>query len=89
MSGKIARTKTVSPGGGSDSDVFTRAVEQKLSQWAKQKPNEVVIGTAGSQAPLTRKQVHQHIVEETDLGQRLMKGWVDAAVRNVLKAKIK
>lgn len=76
--------------GSGRSDEFVKVVEERLSQWAKQKPNEVVIGTASSEEPpLTRKKIHEHVVKKTGLGQQLLKGYMDAAINTVFKAKIK
>ena len=71
------------------SDPFSQVVLEQVEEWATQKPNEVVIGTAGTNKRLTRSAIHTHLEKQTDLGQKLMRGWMDAAVRSVLKAKTK
>jgi len=68
---------------------FTEVVRKQVSAWAKEKPREVVVGTASSGKSLTRNAISVHVQKGTDLGQRLVKGFMDAAVRSVLNAKIK
>jgi hypothetical protein len=72
-----------------ESNPLAAAVHKQVTEWAKQKPDEVVIGTASSKSALTREAIRNHLEKETDLGQRLMKGWMDAAVRSVIGAKTK
>jgi hypothetical protein len=72
-----------------ESNLFVDTVRKQVSAWARKKPDEVVIGTASLSQPLTRDAIRIHVQKGTDLGQKLLKGWMDAAVRSVLNAKIK
>jgi hypothetical protein len=82
-------SKKPSAGRAGEANPLAAVVRKQVTQWAKQKPDEVVIGTASSKSALTREAIRIHLEKETDLGKRLMKGWMDAAVRSVLSAKIK
>jgi hypothetical protein len=82
-------SKKPSAGLAKEANPLAAVVRKQVTQWAKQKPDEVVIGTASSKSPLTREAIRVHLEKETNLGQKLMKGWMDAAVRSVLSAKIK
>jgi len=64
-------------------------VRKQVTEWARQNPDEVILGAASSGASLTREAIRHHVETKTNLGQKLLSGWMDAAVRSVLNAKIK
>jgi len=72
-----------------ETNEFAQAVRVKVREWAQQKPDEIVVGAASSGKPLTRRQISRHVEQKTAIGQRIVKGWMDAAVRSVFDAKIK
>jgi hypothetical protein len=63
-------------------------IQEQLTQWAKLKPNEEVLGMASSGHALTRRELVHEVERNTPLGRLLVKNWHKLALQHIMAAQL-